>query len=170
MATFYTGASNLAFGSDEEITDVYTTPKFPLNLKREEDGKVYRFVKYTKGTASVTAVAGNLVYWTATNGVVVGDESDSSVPAGMLMAVIADTGYGWIQVRGVATLNNEGTDIALGAALIASTTDGKATSIVAAEFTTLDPTIVQMNRVVRFVGYALEAITATSGACFLNLE
>ncbi len=169
MTTFYTGASDLVYGSDDALTTTYTAQKFPLHTKREEDGKVYRFVKFDNGSGNVASVAGNLAYWTATTGQVTSDESDSSVPAGIFQAVIADASYGWIQTSGPATVNNEGTDIALGAQIIASTTDGKVTSIVAAEFTTTAATLAQINRCVRTVGYALEAITATSGACFLTL-
>lgn len=169
----YTGTSDLVYGSDEALTTVYasTDQQFTLNQKREEDGKVYRFVKYTAGTATVVAVAGNLVYWTATAGTVVGDESDSSIPAGILMGVIAANGFGWIQVRGLhAAVQNEGTDIALGAHLIASTTDGKVTSIVAGEFTTTAGTLAQINRVLRRIGYAVAAETGTTGAAYLTLE
>jgi len=169
MATFYTGASNLVFGDDDLVTTVYTYAKFPVHTKREQDGKVYRFVKYTAGTATVVAVAGNLCYWTATSGTTVGDESDSAVPAGVLAAVIAADGYGWIQTGGPCTVNNEGTDIALGANMISSATDGKATSIVAAEFTTTAATLAQINRCVRTIGYSLEAVTGTSGATYLTL-
>lgn len=170
-ATFYTGGSDQAYSSDDALTTVYTTPKFPLNLKREEDGRIYRFVKYTAGTATVTAVAGNLVYWTATNGQVVGDESDSSAPAGILMAVIAANGYGWIQTRGVhSAVQNEGTDIALGANLIASATDGKVISVVAAVFTTTAASLAEFNRCIRRVGYSLAVETGTTGAAFLTLE
>lgn len=170
MATFYTGASNLVFSSDDALTTTYSTQKFPLLTKREEDGKVYRFVKFDNGTGNVAAAANNVAYWTATTGTVTSDESDSSVPAGIFLSAMTDAYYGWIQIWGPATVNNEGTDIALGAAIIASATDGKVTSIVAAEFTTTAATLAQINRCVRLMGYALEAISATSGACFLTLD
>lgn len=160
----YTGAGvGMSFGSDEEITDVYTDQRFPLMTVREEDGRVYRFVKYTAGTATVTAVAGNLVYWTGTHGTVVGDESDSLVPAGFLQAVIADTGHGWILVRGLATVNTDGADdITAGMPILSSTTDGKVNGLVAAQFTTTAGTLAQEVRIVR--GYVGNALAADSDA------
>lgn len=74
-----------------------------------QDGRVYKFVKYDDGTGNVAAVAGNFCYYLAETGAetwtVTSDLSDSSyVGAGVLQAVIADGGYGWIQVQGPATL------------------------------------------------------------------
>lgn len=159
MPINYTGAGlGLSFGDDDQVTDVYTYAKFPLHLKREEDGKQYTFVKYTAGTATVTAVVGNLVYWTATTGVVVGDESDSTVPAGFLVSVITADGYGWICTEGPMTVNTDGADdITAGLPIIASTTDGKVFGLVAAQFTTTAATLAQAQRMVRLVGYALAA-------------
>jgi hypothetical protein len=169
MATNYT-RSNIVFSSDHALTNIDTVQEFPVHTIREEDGKTYRYVKFDNGAGNVAAVAGNLCYWTATSGTVTSDESDSSIPAGIFMAVLTDGSWGWIQTRGLATVNNEGTDIALGAAMIASSTDGKATSIVAAEFTTTAATLAQINRCIRVIGYAPAAVTDTSGACFLTLE
>lgn len=76
------------------------------------DNKTYRFVRYRAGAGSVAAVAGNVAYIYAPSGASTGvsnevtsDLSDSAeIGAGVLQAVIPDGGYGWIQVKGVATL------------------------------------------------------------------
>jgi len=76
------------------------------------DGKVYKYVSYEAGSGAVAAVAGQFAYYYAPGGVSAGadddvtsDLSDSAgVGAGVLQAVIADEGYGWIQIQGTATL------------------------------------------------------------------
>jgi hypothetical protein len=91
-----------------------------------ETGKMYKYVKYDNGTA-VTAVAGNFVYYIGETGTTVTmDLSDSKyIGAGVLQAVIADLGYGWIQVAGQATLTTALTAGADGNALTPiGSTDG----------------------------------------------
>ena len=84
-------------------------PEFALGTIGAVDGSgaLYKYVKYNNGDA-VTAVAGNFVYYFGTSGAnteVTMDLSEScSVGAGVLQAVIADGGYGWIQVTGYAVL------------------------------------------------------------------
>lgn len=171
-ATYYTNA-NLSFGSDDTVSTVYTYLAFPLHTIREEDGKKYRFVKFDNGTGNVAAVAGNLAYWTSTTGQVTSDESDSSVPAGFFQAVIADGGYGWIQVRGPATVNTAGDDdIAAGGILYATTTDGTVENIDATIFTTTAATLAQIQRCLRIVGYALAADSDANNnvAAFITIE
>ena len=99
----------------------------------DKDGKEYRFVKYNKGAGSVAAVANNMAYYYAPSGASAGatsevtsDLSDSAtVGAGMLIAVIADGSYGWVQTKGEATLHTALTAGADGNALTPSgSTDG----------------------------------------------
>jgi hypothetical protein len=158
MATiFYTGASNLAFSDDDQVTTVYTTQKFPLLTKREENGIIFRFVKYVKGSNNVVCAANNLVYYTATTGQVTGSHADSLVPAGWAQGVIADTGFGWIAVRGPQTmLTNSSNDIVIGDALVvASATDSAITRVNAGQYTTTAGTLAQVQNVLRVTGYAL---------------
>lgn len=98
----------------------------------DKDGKRYKLVKYNNGQA-VTAVAGNMVYYHAASGASAGeytevtmDLSDSAgVGAGMLMSVIADGEYGWIQTWGYAVLTTALTAGADGNALTpVGSTDG----------------------------------------------
>lgn len=97
------------------------------------DGAVYKYVKYNTAAGSVAAVAGNFAYFYAAGGVSAGayqevtsDLSDSAgVGAGVLMAVIANGGYGWIQIAGYAVLTTALTAGADGNALTpVGSTDG----------------------------------------------
>lgn len=100
----------------------------------DPDGKVYKFVKYNQGAGTVAAVAGNFAYYYAPSGTSAGavtevtsDLSDSAgVGAGVLQAVIPNGGYGWIQIKGPATLGQALTAGADGNALTAvGSSDGK---------------------------------------------
>jgi hypothetical protein len=86
-------------------------PEFLLGTSaRSHEGKQFKYVQYSE---AVAAVAGQVTYYMADTGVigniVTSDLSASGgagteVGAGVLQAVIADTGYGWIQTKGPATL------------------------------------------------------------------
>ena len=72
--------------------------------------KRYRYVQYHVGSGSVPAQAGSACYYLATTGLAasnvtcdVSDSDAAAVGAGILQAVIPDTQYGWIQVKGHAT-------------------------------------------------------------------
>lgn len=71
---------------------------------RIENGKVYKYVKFT-GTTAVAA--GDVVcYTTAADGVTV-DDANTAMGAGVAMAAVASGSVqnGWIQVKGIATLS-----------------------------------------------------------------
>jgi hypothetical protein len=96
-------------------------------------GKAYKFVQYNAGAGTVAAVAGNVCYYYAPGGVSAGsttvvtsDLSDSAnLGAGVLQSVIANGAYGWIQIKGVATITPALTAGADGNALTAAgATDG----------------------------------------------
>lgn len=91
-----------------------STPEFtPGSIgARFEDGvfKQYKYVKYDEGTAAVDGVAGEVAYYVADTGyaanTVTSDLTDSSeVGAGVLQVGMSDNEYGWIQIKGVATLS-----------------------------------------------------------------
>lgn len=98
------------------LTQVKTNaegPEFALGtIYTASNGKKYKYVQYDTAAGSVAAVAGQFAYYYAPSGVSAGsttkvtsDLSDSAgVGAGVLQAVIADEGYGWIQIGGEATL------------------------------------------------------------------
>jgi hypothetical protein len=119
------------------ITNVRTNAEGPEwavgTLGQLSNGKVYKYVQYDTAAGAVAAVAGNVAYYYAPGGVSAGsttkvtsDLSDSAgLGAGVLQAVIADEGYGWIQVRGTATITPALTAGADGNALTAvGATDG----------------------------------------------
>jgi hypothetical protein len=73
--------------------------------------KEYKYVQYSNAAGSVAAVAGNVCYYEkpgtsdSTATVVTSDVSESNnIGAGVLQAALTDNYYGWIQIRGIATL------------------------------------------------------------------
>lgn len=92
------------------LDTVDTTAKFTLGtLYQDELNNVYKYVKYNAGAGTVAAVAGNVCYYYTLDGYknneVTSDLSDSvEIGAGVLQSVLATGEYGWIQVRGAATL------------------------------------------------------------------
>ena len=72
-------------------------------------GKVYKFVQYKEGTAAVDGVADEVAYYYTLDGYknnqVSSDLSDSvEIGAGVLQAALSEDEYGWIQIKGPATL------------------------------------------------------------------
>ncbi len=131
------------------LTDVDTTAKFTPGVRyTDQDGKVYKYVSYNVAAGSVAAVAGNICYYYAPSGasagattVVTSDLSDSAgLGAGVLQAVITDGAYGWIQIRGPATITP---------ALTAGA-DGNALTAVGATDGTLDVSALVTDAVVAF--------------------
>jgi hypothetical protein len=95
-------AAQLLLGSAPGLGDHY----------EDKDGKIYKFVLYDTGAGSVAAVASQVAYYYAPSGVSAGstttvtsDLSDSAgLGAGVLMAAPGDGEYGWVQIKGKATL------------------------------------------------------------------
>lgn len=114
----------------DAVTDTYTSTqgaKWTLGSYREENGKGYRFVKYNAGTAALAAVAGYICYTYSTPSEpfsVTRDLSDAAGDTngvmGVLLSVIPDAGFGWIQTRGYhsAVETDAGDDFAEGDAAI----------------------------------------------------
>lgn len=136
-----------------DLTAVDSTPKFKAGaIGRTDDGKLYKYVQYETAAGSVAAVAGNICYYYAPSGasagattVVTSDLSDSAgLGAGVLQAVITDGAYGWIQIRGAATITP---------ALTAGA-DGNALTAVGATDGTLDVSALVTDAV---VAYAVDA-------------
>jgi hypothetical protein len=136
-----------------DLTAVDSTAKFaPGCIGRTEDGKLYKYVQYETAAGNVAAVAGNVCYYFAPSGasagattVVTSDLSDSAgLGAGVLQAVITDGAYGWIQIKGAATITP---------ALTAGA-DGNALTAVGATDGTLDVSALVTDAV---VAYAVDA-------------
>lgn len=138
-------------GLDKATID--TTPLFELgSIGRTDDGLVFKYVQYNSGAGAVAAVAGNVCYYLAPSGasagsstVVTSDLSDSAgLGAGVLQAVIPSGSYGWIQIKGRATITP---------ALTAGA-DGNALTAVGASDGTLDVSALVTDAV---VAYAVDA-------------
>lgn len=128
-------------------------PEFTLGtIGQTANGKKYKYVQYESGAGSVAAAAGNVAFYFGTSGASAGDTTkvtsdvtDSvGVGAGVLQAVIADGGYGWVQIKGPATLT---TALTAGA-------DGNALTAVGAGDGTLDVSALVTDAV---VAYAIDA-------------
>lgn len=95
-----------------DLTAIDTTQKFTLgSLGQTQDGKIYKYVKYEAAAAAIAGVAGQVAYYAnvavgdATGTIVTSDLSDSDeVGAGVLQAALTDGTFGWVQVKGIATL------------------------------------------------------------------
>ena len=118
-----------------KLTDTDTTDKEGIGVIRFEGSRVFKYVTYNSGTGGVAAVANNMTAYHGDNAVVLdsaadvtSDYTDGTIGAGVLQAAIANGSYGWIQIKGVATL---GTSLTAGA-------DGNALTIVGAADGTLD--------------------------------
>ena len=134
-------------------TDVHGTAAFKLGaIGQDASGKVYKYVQYNSGAGAVAAVAGNVAYYLAPGGVSAGsstvvtsDLSDSAgLGAGVLQAVIPSGSFGWVQIKGVATITP---------ALTAGA-DGNALTAVGATDGTLDVSALVSDAV---VAYAVDA-------------
>ncbi len=123
--------SNLAGVSLTHVKTNTEGPEYALGtVYRHYDGKQYKYVQFNNGAGNVASVAGNACYYYAVSGASAGqvdivtmDVTDSGlIGAGVFQAVIADTGYGWIQTKGSVTMT---------IALLAGT-DGQAITAVGA--------------------------------------
>ena len=88
-------------------------PEFALGtVHRDYTGKKYKYVQFNNGAGNVASIAGDFAYYYAVSGasaaqveIVTMDRTDTaSIGAGVFQAIIADTGYGWVQTGGDATL------------------------------------------------------------------
>ncbi len=117
-----------------DLTANTATPEFSLGtIGQTEDGNVYKYVQYNQAVGAVAAVAGNACYYLAPSGVSAGsstvvtsDLSDSAgLGAGILQVALTNLYYGWIQIKGRATITPALTAGADGNALTAvGATDG----------------------------------------------
>lgn len=94
-----------------KLTEVSTTDKEGVGTLRWEGNKCYKYVQYIEGTAAVDGVAGEVAYYYGNDGPsdyqVSSDLSDCTgeLGAGVLQAAMSDQEYGWVQIKGVATLS-----------------------------------------------------------------
>jgi len=95
------------------LDEVSTTAKDQLGDLRWVGNKCYKYIMYDEATAAVDGVAGEVCYYILDTGyaanTVSSDLSDCGgagtyISAGVLQAVMSDNEYGWIQIKGLATL------------------------------------------------------------------
>lgn len=113
------------------LTDADDTKKEELGTIRWEGQKCYKYIQYTVGTGLIAGVAGNVAYYFGADGPfdnqVSSDLSDciGELGAGVLQAAMTNLQYGWVQIKGPATLTPALTAGANGDALTPSgATDG----------------------------------------------
>ena len=92
------------------LTDTSSKDLEGVGTIRWEDNKCYKWVRYQNGAGNVAAAAGRVCYYRGAGGAAAGnvtsDLSDSlQIGAGVLQAAIPDGEYGWIQIKGPATLS-----------------------------------------------------------------
>lgn len=102
----------MTIGAD--IDQVYTTldeGKTPAlgDIFWGTGGKVYKFVQYSEEAAATDGVAGEVAYYVAATGYAANDvtsdlSASDEVGAGVLVSNMSDNEYGWIQIKGHATL------------------------------------------------------------------
>lgn len=96
------------------LTETNTIDLEGIGAIRFEGNSIYKWVLFDNGVGNVASVAGNVAYYLAVTGVSAGQYSASTVTmdrtdtadlgAGVFQAIIADGSFGWIQIRGPATL------------------------------------------------------------------
>jgi len=113
------------------------SPEFALGqIGMTNDGKIYKYCRYSEEAAAVDGVAGEVAYYVAGTGYAITDvTSDLSaadttpVGAGVLQASLSDNECGWMQIKGHATLS---------IAITGTTADGNALTPTGANDGSLD--------------------------------
>jgi hypothetical protein len=118
-----------------KLTDTSTADLEGIGVLRFEGAKIYKWATYNSGTGAVAAVAGNMTVYHGDNAYttdsacdVTSDYTDGVIGAGVLQAVVANGSYGWIQIKGVATI----------ATTLTAGTDGDRLTVIGAGDGTLD--------------------------------
>lgn len=96
------------------LDDTSTSDLEGVGTLRFEGNKIYKWILFNNGAGNVTCVADYIAYYYGVsadaitggyeNNVVTMDRTDAYLGAGVFQAVIADGSYGWIQIKGPATL------------------------------------------------------------------
>ena len=119
----------LTVGGDIENTND-STQKAPLGILYRHKGAVYRYVKFDNGRSDVAAVAGGVLHWEAldpANGIFTAtseyaDGLGKSCLAGIILCVVTNGYYTWIQVGGKVNAK-VAASTAVGDVMIYSATD-----------------------------------------------
>ena len=95
-----------------DVTSVSDTAEFRLGQHGAVIGsptKLYKYVQYDTGSVGTAAVAGEACYYYTLDGYknnqVSSDLSDSvEIGAGILQAIMTEGQFGWVQIKGPATM------------------------------------------------------------------
>lgn len=101
-----------------KLTDVKTVDVEGIGTLRWEGNKCYKWITYSEEAAAVDGVAGEVTFYTVIDGYklheVTSDLTASgNIGGGVLQAIMSDGEFGWIQIKGAATLTialSDGTD------------------------------------------------------------
>ncbi len=98
-----------------KLTDVKTTDVEGLGTLRFEGNKIYKWITYSEEAAAVDGVAGEVTYYLPIDGYKNHDVTSdltagADIGAGVLQAIMSDNEFGWIQIKGLATLTIALTD------------------------------------------------------------
>ena len=125
---FGLGSSTIDTFNEQTLSNAGINPWLgQLGNVVEQNGKVYRLVKFDNGTGDVASVAGGAAHWkTRADYIVTSDYTDAEAPlngiAGAFLGVVTDGYYCFIQLGGLQAVVTD-TTAAAGTALIATTTD-----------------------------------------------
>ena len=95
-------------GADWDRVD--SSAEFALgSIGQDYTGKLYKYITYSEEAAAVDGVAGEVAYYVAATGYANNDvtsdlSASDEVGAGVLQAALSDNEFGWIQIKGPATL------------------------------------------------------------------
>lgn len=93
-----------------DVSEAAPTAQFTLGAHHAtENGDVFKYVQYAEGSGAVAAVVGNVAYYTSGGGYtaseVTSDLTDSDeIGAGVLQTAMPDGYFGWVKIKGSATL------------------------------------------------------------------
>ena len=110
------------------LTETSTDDKEGVGVLRFVGNKIYKWVKFNNGQDNVAAIVGDCAYYYGVSGdavtggyensVVTMDRTDEyGIGAGIFQSIIADGSYGWLQIRGPATVTQAFTSGSDGSAL-----------------------------------------------------
>ena len=153
------GFGRVPGSAEKGIKKVFATGLAEFNISdregigaiRREGRRTYKWVKYNQGVGVVAAVIGNVAGYYAAGGDAISGGAENSevtsdytdvagIAAGVLMSAIPNGEFGWVQIKGPATLT-----LALTGGV-----DGNALTITGAGDGTLDVSLAVTDSIVAF--------------------
>lgn len=100
----------MSYIAGADLNRVDTSAKFALgSVFQDSTGKVYKYITYSEEAAATDGVLGEVCYYVSATGYGANDvtsdlSASDEVGAGVLQATLSDNEFGWIQIKGFATL------------------------------------------------------------------